>query len=89
MGEEAAHPLGGVLLHLPSHAGVGVECKACAVVAQDTGHRFGVHSLLDRQRGEGVKCTPSQGQGEFSVFDENRGKKLSVGFRRWDAEREI
>lgn len=34
-----------------------------------------------------LKCTPSQGQGEFFVFDKKGMKKLSVGFRRWDAER--
>ena len=34
LGHEAAHPLGGLLLHLPSDVGVGVQGEACAVVAQ-------------------------------------------------------
>ena len=54
LGYEAAHPLCGLPLHLPGDVGVGVQCEASAVVAQDAGYRFGVHSLLDRQRGERV-----------------------------------
>ena len=54
LGDEATHPLGGVPLHLPGDVGVGVQREACAVVAQDAGDCLGVHSLLDRQRGEGV-----------------------------------
>ena len=54
LGHEAAHPLGGVLLHLPGDVGVDVQGKACAVVAQDAGDCLGVNSLLDRKRGEGV-----------------------------------
>ena len=34
LGHEAAHPLGGLLLHFPSDVGVGVQGEACAVVAQ-------------------------------------------------------
>ena len=47
-GDEAAHPLGGVLLHLSRDVGVGVQGEARAVVAQDAGHRFRVYALLDR-----------------------------------------
>ena len=54
LGHETAQPPGRVLLHLPGDMGVGVQREACAVVAQDAGDRLGVHSLLDRQRGEGV-----------------------------------
>ena len=54
LGHEAAHPLSGLLLHFPGDVGVGVQREARAVVAQDAGDRFSVHSLLDRQRGEGV-----------------------------------
>ena len=48
LGHEAAHSLGGILLHFSGHVGIGVQREARAVVAQDAGHRFGVHALLDR-----------------------------------------
>ena len=54
LGHEAAHPLGGILLHLPGDMGVGVQREARTVVAQDAGHCLGIHSLLDCQRGECV-----------------------------------
>ena len=54
LSDEAAHPLGGVLLHLPGDVGVGVQGEPCAVVAQDAGYGFGVYALLDGQRCEGV-----------------------------------
>ena len=54
LSHEAAHSLGGVLLHLPGDVGVGVQCEARAVVAQDAGDGFGVYTLLNRQRGKGV-----------------------------------
>ena len=54
LGDEAAHPLGGVLLHLLCSVGVSVQREARAVVAQDAGYRLGIHALLDGQRGERV-----------------------------------
>ncbi len=54
MYHEAPHLLGGILLHFVGDVGVGVQREPRAVVAQDAGHRLGVHSLLDCQRGEGV-----------------------------------
>ena len=54
LGHEAAHSLGGFPLHLIGHVGVGVQGEARTVMAQDGGHRFGIYSLLDCQRGEGV-----------------------------------
>ena len=54
LSHEAAHPLGGILLHLPGDVGVGVQSETRAVVAQDAGDCLGVHALLDGQRGEGV-----------------------------------
>ena len=54
LGHEAAPPLGRVFLHFPGDVGVGVQSEARAVVPQDAGDRFGVHTLLDRQRGESV-----------------------------------
>ena len=54
LGHEAAHPLGGILLHLSSDVGVSIQREARTVVPQDAGDRFSVHSLLDRQRGKGV-----------------------------------
>ena len=54
LGDEVAHPLGRVLLHLPGDVGVGIQRETCAVVPQDTGDCLGVHALLDRQRGEGM-----------------------------------
>ena len=54
LGHEAAHPLGGFFLHLRGDMGVGVQREARAVVPQDTGDCFGIHSLLDRQCGKRV-----------------------------------
>ncbi len=34
--------------------GVGIQCKACAVVAQHPGDRFDVHAVLESQGGEGM-----------------------------------
>ena len=49
LGHEAAHPLGGVFLHLVCDMGVGVQREPRAVVAQDAGYCFGVYALLDGQ----------------------------------------
>ena len=54
LGYEGTHSLGGFFLHLVGYVGVGVQGEACTVVTQDAGDGFGVYSLLDRQRGEGV-----------------------------------
>ena len=48
LGHETAHSLGGFPLHLIGHVGVGVQCEACAVVAQDAGDCLGIDALLDR-----------------------------------------
>ena len=71
LGDEAAHPLGGVLLHLPGHVGVGVQGEPRTVVAQDAGHRFGVHALLDRQSCIGVS-QPVEGDifGDSGLFQQ-------------------
>ena len=34
--------------------GIGVQGEACGEVAQHTGYRFDVHSVLQRDGGEGV-----------------------------------
>ena len=54
LGHEAAHPLGGILLHLSGDVGVGIQREARAVVVQDAGDCLGIYSLLDGQRDERV-----------------------------------
>ena len=51
---EAAHGFRSLILHLAGGVGVGAQGEARAVVSQNAGHRFDVHALLDRQRGEGM-----------------------------------
>ncbi len=51
---EAPHLLGGILLHITGHMGVGVQREARAVVAQDAGDRLGIYTVLNRQRSEGM-----------------------------------
>lgn len=54
LGHEAAHSLGGILLHLVGDVGIDVQGEACAVVAQNAGDSFGVYALLDGQDREGM-----------------------------------
>ena len=51
---EASHSVGGLLLHLPSDVGVGVQREARDVAPRNAGHCLDVHALLDRQRSEGM-----------------------------------
>ena len=51
---EAAHGLRCLILHLPGGVGVGAEREARVVMAQHTGDRLDVHTVLQGQRGEGV-----------------------------------
>ena len=51
---EAAHGFRRLILHLPGGVGVSAQGEACVVVAQHTGDRFDVHTILQGQRGEGV-----------------------------------
>ena len=51
---KAAHGLRGFLLLLPGGVGVGAERKSRVIVSQHTADRFYVHTVLQRQRGEGV-----------------------------------
>ncbi len=62
---KAPHLLGSILLHIAGHMGVGVQCEARAVVAQDAGHRLGVYTVLNRQGGEGM---PQAVQSDVSVI---------------------
>ena len=67
LGYEGTHSLGGFFLHLVGYVGVGVQGEACTVVTQDAGDGFGIYSLLDCQRGEGVTQSV-----EGDVFDDSR-----------------
>lgn len=91
-GHEAAHPLGGVFLHLVGDVGVGVKGEPSAVVAQDTGDRFDVHALLDRQCRESVSETVERDafgdsgffqQGFVQPLDAIRAVELA---RHWGGE---
>ena len=50
--QKIPHLVGGILLHLGSDVGIGVESKSGAVVAQNTGQGLHVYAILERQRGE-------------------------------------
>lgn len=50
LGNKTPHLFRRGLLHGGGGVGVGVQSKARGVVAQDGGHRLGVHAVLDRQR---------------------------------------
>ena len=54
LADDAADGVGGVTLHPLRGVGVGAEGKARVVVAQRTGQRLDVHTVLEGQRGEGV-----------------------------------
>ena len=54
LSHEAAHGFRRLILHLTGGVGVGAEGEACVVVAQHTGHRLDVHTVLKCKRGEGV-----------------------------------
>ena len=51
---ETAHGLRRLVLHLPGGVGVGAEREARVVMAQHTGDRLDVHTVLQGQRGEGM-----------------------------------
>ena len=51
---KAAHGFRCLILHLPGGVGVGAEGEARVEVAQHTGDRHDVHTVLEGQRGEGV-----------------------------------
>ena len=72
LGDKAAHPLGSLLLHLPGDVGVGVQGETRAVVSQDAGNCFGIHSLLDRQRCESVAKIVEAENEAIPVEVENR-----------------
>ena len=44
--QETAHLVGGILLHLGSDVGVGIQGESGAVMAQDTGKGLHVHTVL-------------------------------------------
>ena len=48
------HGFCSLILHLPGGVGVGSERESGIIVAQHTGDRFHVHSVLKRQGCEGV-----------------------------------
>ena len=51
---ETAHGFRCLILHLPGSVGVGTQGETRVVVAQHTGDRLDVHTVLQSQRGEGV-----------------------------------
>lgn len=54
LGDKAAHLIRHGLLYGWGGMSVGVQGEARRVVAQDAGHGFGVHAVLDGQGGVGV-----------------------------------
>ena len=54
LGHEISHSFRCLILHLAGGVGVGSEGKACVIVAQHTGDRLDVHSVLQGQSSEGV-----------------------------------
>ena len=54
LADDAADGVGGVTLHPLRGVSVGAEGKARVIVAQRTGQRLDVHTVLEGQRGEGV-----------------------------------
>ena len=54
LADDAADGVGGGAFHSLRGVGVGAEGKARVVVAQRTGQRLDVHTVLEGQRGEGV-----------------------------------
>ena len=52
--DDVSNGIGGGALHPLRGVGVGAESEARVVVAQRTGQRLDVHTVLEGQRGEGV-----------------------------------
>ena len=52
--QDVSHGLGGFFLCRGSDMGIGVQGEACGEVAQHTGHRLDVHSVLECDGCEGV-----------------------------------
>ena len=52
--EDIRHGFRRLILHLPGGVGVGSEGEACVIVAQHTGNRLDVHTVLEGQGGEGM-----------------------------------
>ena len=50
--------------------GIGVQGEACGEVAQHTGYRFDVHSVLQRDGGEGVAEIVESDLGDASSFED-------------------
>ena len=53
-GYDAANSIRRLPAHFLGGVGVGVQCEACTVVTQRIGEGLHVHTVLERQRGEGV-----------------------------------
>ena len=52
MAHEVSHGFRRLILHLAGGVGVGAQSETCVIVAQHTGDRFDVHSVLQGQGGE-------------------------------------